>query len=260
MPVLAPPPPVNQDINTRQYKDWFYTIYQSVSGAGGDLGTMATQNANNVAITGGVIGGVGITGSTINNTPIGQLTPALVSSTGGALNGSIGVTTPNSGYFTTSLYRNGYTVKPNCFIEAYDLSTGIALTATPTLLRPASTGGSSGITYDSSTGVFTFSQEGDYSLSLVVNALSSASNQYVYIYAEKNTGSGWSPITNSGKYYLLQNSIQTQVIYSQSLHRAANEQTRYYIYSNSNKVTLDTITLPSVTPSVYVPAIRIQYS
>lgn len=76
MPVLAPPPPVNQDINTRQYKDWFYTIYQSVSGAGGDLGTMASQNANNVAITGGAIGGVGITGSNINNTAIGQLVPA----------------------------------------------------------------------------------------------------------------------------------------------------------------------------------------
>lgn len=72
MPVLAPPPPVNQDINTRQYKDWFYTIYQSVSGAGGDLGTMASQNANNVAITGGSIGGVGINGSTIGTSTPGS--------------------------------------------------------------------------------------------------------------------------------------------------------------------------------------------
>jgi hypothetical protein len=60
------------------------------------LGTIATQNANNVAITGG----------TIDNTPIGQLTTAAgsfttLNSTGGALNGTVGATTPNTGAFTT---------------------------------------------------------------------------------------------------------------------------------------------------------------
>lgn len=60
------------------------------------LGTIATQNANNVAITGG----------TIDNTPIGQTTTAAgsfttLNSTGGALNGTVGATTPNTGSFTT---------------------------------------------------------------------------------------------------------------------------------------------------------------
>lgn len=60
------------------------------------LGTITTQNANNVAITGG----------TIDNAPIGQTTPAAVTattlnSTGGVLNGSIGATTPSTGSFTT---------------------------------------------------------------------------------------------------------------------------------------------------------------
>ena len=40
------------------------------------LGTMSTQNANSVAITGGTISGATITGSTLNDTPIGALTPS----------------------------------------------------------------------------------------------------------------------------------------------------------------------------------------
>ena len=48
----------------------------------GSLGTMASQNATSVAITGGTIDGVAYTGGTLNNTPIGS-------------------TTPNTGAFTT---------------------------------------------------------------------------------------------------------------------------------------------------------------
>lgn len=76
MPVLAPPPSVNQDINSRQFRDWFYSIYALLGQPGQTLGTMAYQDANSVAITGGAIGGVGISGSNINSTPIGQTTAA----------------------------------------------------------------------------------------------------------------------------------------------------------------------------------------
>jgi hypothetical protein len=60
------------------------------------LGTMSTQNANAVAITGGAI----------NGTTIGATTPSSgvftsLSSTSGSLNGSIGGTTPAAGAFTT---------------------------------------------------------------------------------------------------------------------------------------------------------------
>ena len=40
------------------------------------LGTMSTQNASSVAITGGTIDGATITGGTLNNTPIGAVTPS----------------------------------------------------------------------------------------------------------------------------------------------------------------------------------------
>jgi hypothetical protein len=295
MAKLAPPPPVNQDVASRQFRDWFYSIFQFINQQSGTFGTMAYENANSVAITGGVIGGVGISGSTIDTTPIGatnpstgkftsltdvSLTPTRVSYAGAGgllkdsanltfdgttllstgLQGPIGVTTPNSGAFTSNLTRDTYTVKPNCYIEAYDRSATIALTATPTLLIPNSTvAGSTGITYNNTTGVFTFAEEGDYSLSLSVNALASNANQVLYIYAENNTGAGWVANANSGKYYTLTNGNTIQIIYSQSVHRVANQQVRYWIYATSTNVSLKTQTLPSVT-GVYVPAIRIQYS
>ena len=87
---LAPPPPTNQTVDSRQFRDWFYSIYALLGKPGSTLGTMAYQNANSVTITGGAIGGVGITGSNVNNTPIG-------------------VTTPSTGKFT-SLQATGTTI------------------------------------------------------------------------------------------------------------------------------------------------------
>ena len=238
MAKLPPPPPTTQTLDSRQWRDWLYSIYALINQGPGGLGTMAYQNANAVAITGGNIGGVGISGSTIDNTPIGNITPS-------------------TGVFT-SLKSYGTTVKLNQYIEAYDTSSSIALTSTPTILAPASTGGSAGLTYNSSTGVFTFPNEGDFSLSLTVNAIASASGQFVYIFAQNNTGAGWVTNINSGKYFELTNAQVTQIVYSQSVHRVAGQQVRYYIYSNDGKVSLTTTSLPSTT--AIVPAIRIQYA
>jgi len=71
---LAPPPSTSQDINSRQFRDWFYSIYALLGQPGQTLGTMAYEDSNSVTITGGAIGGVGISGSTINSTPIGATT------------------------------------------------------------------------------------------------------------------------------------------------------------------------------------------
>lgn len=146
------------------------------------------------------------------------------------------------------------------YIETYDRSASIALSSTPALLAPASTmPGNVGITYVPATGVYTFADAGSYSLALNVNAIASASGQYVYIYAERNNGSGWVLNANSGKVYQLPNSQQVQIVYANAVTRQAGEQTRYWIYSNDGKVTLETTTLPG-TSTVYVPAIRIQFS
>jgi hypothetical protein len=72
--MLPPPPPNTQTVDTRQFRNWFYTVFSQTNGNLDQLGTMAFENSNNIAITGGSIGGVGISGSTVNSTPIGQTT------------------------------------------------------------------------------------------------------------------------------------------------------------------------------------------
>ena len=148
------------------------------------------------------------------------------------------------------------------YVEAYDRTTSIAIANTPTLLIPNSFTPATavGITYDTATGVFTFEHDGVYSLAITLNITASNANQVVYVYAQKNTGSGWVNTTNSGKEYQLTNGKTVQFVSAQSVYRAAGEQTRYYIYSNGTTSALATQTLPTVTPSVYVPAIRIQYA
>lgn len=148
------------------------------------------------------------------------------------------------------------------YVEAYDRRASIALNNTPTLLIPNSFTPATavGITYDTATGVFTFEHEGVYSLGISLNITASNAGQYVYLYAQKNVGAGWVNTPNSGKSYELKNAQTVQFTTPQAVYRAAGEQTRYYIYSNGTTSSLVTSTLPGVTPTVYVPAIRIQYA
>lgn len=147
------------------------------------------------------------------------------------------------------------------YLEAYDRTASITINTTPTLLIPNSflPPVSEGITYDTVTGVFTFQYSGVYALSISLNIRGSNSGQVVYVYAQKNVGAGWVNTSNSGKAYKLTNNIDVQFTNPQSVYRAAGEQTRYYIYSNVSGPILETQTLPGVSPTVYVPAIRIQY-
>jgi hypothetical protein len=57
MPIkmLPPPPPTNQGVDSRQFRDWFYTIFSQTNGNLEQIGTMAYENSNNVSITGGNI-------------------------------------------------------------------------------------------------------------------------------------------------------------------------------------------------------------
>lgn len=284
---ITTPIPQNPIGENFVWREWFQKLSDRV------FGNMASQDSANVSITGGSISGISLSGNNIanahitdsyvDNTPIGLGTPSTAHFTytntatlavDNALDGQvlIGRTSdhqvvPNTLTAGTGIsITNGpgsVTIKSTTggsYIEAYDLSASIPLTATPILLAPASTGSSSGITYNSSTGVFTFTNAGTYSLSLNINAISSAANQFVYIWAENWNGSAWVANTNSGKYLQLINNQVTQIISAQSVYRTAGQQVRYWIYSNSNKVILQTLTLPGISATVYTPAIRIQYA
>lgn len=151
--------------------------------------------------------------------------------------------------------------KPS-YIEAFDRTASIPISNTPALLIPNSflPASAVGITYDPTTGVFTFLNKGTYSLAISLNITAASSNKYVYVYAQKNVGAGWVNTPNSGKSYELKNGQVVQFVSPQAVYREAGEQTRYFIYANGTTESLVTQTLPGVTPTVYVPAIRIQFS
>lgn len=171
-----------------------------------------------------------------------------------------GIVTPEGYIFPDGTLQS--TAWEPSYIEAYDRSASITLNNTPTLLIPNSFTPATavGITYDPANGEFTFQHDGVYSLAITLNITTSNAGQYVYLYAQKNVGAGWVNTSNSGKAYELKNGLTVQFTTPQAVYRAAGEKTRYYIYSNGTTSSLVTQTLPGVTPTVYVPAIRIQYA
>ncbi len=131
MAKLAPPPPTNQDVSSRQFRDWFYSIFQFINQQTGTLGTMAYENANSVAITGGSIGGVGISGSTVNSTPIGATTPSTGNFTTLSASVPIPITSGGTGANTASGARTNL-----------GLGSGISVTITTAKLTVTGTNGS----------------------------------------------------------------------------------------------------------------------
>jgi len=131
MAKLAPPPPTNQDVSSRQFRDWFYSIFQFINNQTGTLGTMAFENANSVAITGGSIGGVGISGSTINNTTIGATTPSTGAFTSLTATSPIAITSGGTGANTASGARTNL-----------GLGSGLSVTITTAKLTTGGTNGS----------------------------------------------------------------------------------------------------------------------
>ena len=131
MAKLAPPPPTNQDVASRQFRDWFYSVFQFINQQSGTLGTMAYENANYVAITGGSIGGVGISGSTINNTPIGATTPSTGAFTSLTATSPIAITSGGTGASTASGARTNL-----------GLGSGLSVTITTAKLTVTGTNGS----------------------------------------------------------------------------------------------------------------------
>lgn len=140
MAKLAPPPPSNQDVASRQFRDWFYSVFQFINQQTGTFGTMAYENANSVAITGGSIGGVGISGSTVNGTPIGATSPSTGKFTSLQATGTTILDT-----LTGYLKGSSGTVSAVSTIPYSDISgtpTGLSVTITTAKLTPTGSNGS----------------------------------------------------------------------------------------------------------------------
>lgn len=146
------------------------------------------------------------------------------------------------------------------YIDVQTTTSGIVLPTTPTVIKPATTVGSNGITYDSSTGIYTFTYGGTYSLTITLNAIASAANTTIYFYAEENTGSGWVIKRYSALSRLLATTTEEQSLFSASVHFDVGAQTRHIIWASSNTITLNSTDVAGTTAgTVTIPALRVSW-
>jgi hypothetical protein len=99
------------------------------------LGTMASQNANNVAITGGTVTGVAISGaSTINASVIGGSTPAAITGTtvtGTTVSGTVAVVAANGVMAIADTVTTDVVVPTGCnviSVSPWSVASGVSFT------------------------------------------------------------------------------------------------------------------------------------
>ena len=101
------------------------------------LGTMSTQNANNVAITGGTISGVALTLDSLDNTPIGSTTPSTAKFTTLSANSTVTL-----GNYTGYVYANASgAITASTTVPTSALSGTVSLTSQVSGILPIANGG-----------------------------------------------------------------------------------------------------------------------
>ena len=147
----------------------------------------------------------------------------------------------------------------NNYCDVQTTTSGIALPTTPTIIKPVTTVTSNGITYDSSTGIYTMVNGGTYSLNITLNATPSASNKVIYFYAEEDTGSGWQIKRYSARQRRLNVSLEEQTVFTASIFFNPGTKTRHYIWADAT-VTLNSVDVPGTTAgTVTIPALRVSW-
>lgn len=140
--------------------------------------------------------------------------------------------------------------------EVLNTSASVTLPTTPTIFAATTVNKAYGTTYDTSTGILTFSQNGSYSFAIEFNAEPSASNKNIYFYVEEDQGSGWVISRYSARKLELINAIETQVTISAAKYYGAGTKIRFYIWGDAT-ITLKTTDVTGTTPgTVTVPAFR----
>jgi hypothetical protein len=140
--------------------------------------------------------------------------------------------------------------------EILNTSATVTLPTTPTIFAATTVNKAYGTSYDTGTGILTFSQNGSYAFAIEFNAEPSASNKSIYFYVEEDTGSGWVISRYSARKIDLANASQTQVTISAAKYYPAGTKIRFYIWGDAT-ITLKTTDVTGTTPgTVTVPAFR----
>ena len=258
MPIL-PPPPVNDQPGSFTWMEWYRQLrnYVSTSGsvpwyiidfAGSNITDIASRAHNNLQ---------GLQGGTSGEQY--HLTAAQYSALAAGPHNNLTGLQGGAAGDRYHLSQTEYNRRSN-YIDVQTTTSGIVLPTTPTVIKPATTVGSNGITYDSSTGIYTFTNGGTYSLTITLNAVASAANKTIYFYAEVNTGSGWVIRRYSARSRLLATTTEEQSLFSASINFAVGEQTRHYIWASSATITLNSTDVPGTTAgTVTIPALRVSW-
>jgi hypothetical protein len=143
-------------VDSRQYRDWFYTVFKQTNGNLDGLGTMAFENSDNVSITGGSLSNVNL--STIK-------TPGLTGYLYG--NGSSPATAS-----TTIPYTAVTTIPYGAF---HDTTTQTAAANTITAVTFNSTDYSNNVAIGSPTSRIVISRAGTYSVTFSLQGANTAS-------------------------------------------------------------------------------------
>ena len=228
MPIL-PPPPVNDQPGSFTWLEWYRQLRNYVSTSGSVPWYI-----------------INFAGSNITD---------IAARDHGNLQGLQGGATGARYHLSQTEYN-----RRSNYIDVQTTTSGIVLPTTPTVIKPATTVGSNGITYDSATGIYTFPYGGTYSLTITLNAIASADNKTIYFYAEENTGSGWVIKRYSARSRLLATTTEEQSIFSASVSFDVGAQTRHNIWASSATITLNSTDVPGTTAgTVTIPALRVSW-
>lgn len=143
-------------------------------------------------------------------------------------------------------------------IELLSTAATVVLPTTPTIFKATTVAYNDGFTYNTTTGVMTTLVSSSYALAIKFNAQPSASNKYIYFYAEEDEGSGWVIDRYSARKLELVNQTETEVVINVSHYYATGTKIRYYIWGDAT-ISLKTTDLPGTTANtVTVPAFKLQ--
>ena len=138
------------------------------------LGTMATQNANNVSITGGNITGVALTLDSLNSTPIGNVTPSTAVFTTMSTSGMLAAIATKTANYT--LTTTDFTILGNAAGGAITLTLPTAVGASGQIYTLKKTDSSANVVTIATTSAQTIDGLSTYSLSYQYQGIQVQSN------------------------------------------------------------------------------------
>jgi hypothetical protein len=142
-------------------------------------------------------------------------------------------------------------------LDANDTTASTAIPTTPTVVTLPTIVSQNNISFDTSTGIVTFSQTGSYQIVLLLNVFDSVTTSIFYG-AEIDTGSGFVAALNTGRQQNINVNINGQVVFTAVENFSAGTRARVYVWASNGTGTYQTTSLTSLPGgSIQVPAKRL---